>query len=231
VPCDCTVACGSEFFLQATNNGDCYGPYVFSNGATILNGHASILLSSNNTFRLEVTLRGVTKTIKPVVFKNGGHVVVDGLDMLIVTQRLPEVVNKAAAMNAKWEDAAAFARSQRGKGLVMYDGRWLSPEEYQSVLSQNQSAGALAGKRTETYTVETALVCARCGGRGYIGGLRRGNGSLAGTSRCPACGGRGQITKREEVQKEPDTEKVVPRGAVPEWKSTSAGEFDKILGR
>jgi hypothetical protein len=137
------VSATQMFMLQSTNNdGKYFGPYPYVENAKILNGNASILPGSNQTFKVKGYVRGIAKTYGPFDFKHGGHLVLGTSEFILITEDIDKVQNEIAARKAKAEQEAA-ARKAKAAAIAEQEAekkrKAIAEEEKLKQIRENQN--------------------------------------------------------------------------------------------
>jgi hypothetical protein len=135
----CSVVSAAQvFMLQSTNDGKYFGPYQYVDNAKILNGNASILPGSNQTFKVKGYVRGIAKTYGPFDFKNGGHVVLGTSDFILITEGIDKVQREIAARKAKAEQEEA-AKKAKAEQEAEKERKAIAEQEKLKQIRENQN--------------------------------------------------------------------------------------------
>jgi hypothetical protein len=177
-----------KFALRHCATGRCFGLYEYADGASLLDGRATLRPGTGLTFRVEFFDRGVGSTCGPFAFTNEAPVVLGPHEFRLVLHGLADVRAKLAGQEAAEK---AFRDAQRAKSLVEHGGGWVTTNALRA--ARESEAARLAGERRMAALPATAR-CPRCGGTGLI---RKGTETVDGLacarySECPACKGDGR---------------------------------------
>ena len=181
-----------EFALLFQTTGKYYGMYDYTNNAPILNGKGTLLVGTGRTFRIELCERGLVLPYGPFAFTNMAPVQLGKHPFTLVTRGLYGVRGKLAQQAAA---EAAFKDAQRAKGLVEWNGVWVSSNSLR--VAQERVAAVLLPAEKRLAAIPVKERCRMCGGMGLV---QQGTEIIEGISmltysNCPCC----KETGREPV--------------------------------
>ena len=176
------------FYLEATNKY--YGMFEYTNNAplSIFNSKATLLVDAPRSFRIGIPLRGGTIPYGPFAFTNNAPIQIGKYQFTLINRDLFDVREKLAQQTAE-EDA--FRKTQQSKGLVEWNGAWVSSNALR--IAQDKEKALLLSAEKHAATIPALERCKACAGLGIVQqGLETIEGILMPKyTNCPACKGTG----------------------------------------
>jgi len=180
-----------EFALYLESTNKYYGVFDYTNNAPLqlLGSKATLQVDALRTFHIGIPQRGILVSYGPYAFTNGAPVQIGKYSFTLINRGLFDIREKLAQEAAAEE---GFKKEQQAKGLVEWNGAWVSSNALRVALARENAILLPAEKRLATIPAPSR--CTTCSGLGLI---QQGMETIEGIlmpkyTNCPSCKGTGR---------------------------------------